>query len=130
MKRRNARRMLWILTLLVLPVPFYLGEPELAPVSRLAFLSSLMGAVWLAEGGWAVRTFALLGVALALLYTGALWLVAFWIARSLDGLRAPSTRVALLAAIALGLVLSSFTELYDTPLSSERPRSNVFQLFE
>ena len=58
MSARNIRRLLFATALLAAPIPFYLGEPELAPVVRLAFLSALVASVFVAEvefGGVVVR---------------------------------------------------------------------------
>ena len=130
MTRRTAGRLLWIAALLTLPVPFYLGEPEFAPVVRLAFLTSLMSAVLVAEGGGTLGALAGIGMLQALLYAGFLWLAAALIARWLERLRAPGARGMLVAAIAIALFAVSLAEIYDTPLSSTRPRSNLTQIFE
>ena len=130
MTRRAAGWLLWIVAVATLPVPFYLGEPELAPVLRLAFLSGLMGAVLVAEGGGTLAALAGLGIAQTLLYAAAFRLVTALLARGLDRLRAPAARGAVVAVIAIALFAVSLTEIYDTPLSSTRPRSNLAQIFE
>lgn len=130
MTRRRARRLLWILALCLLPVPFYLGQAELAPVLRLAFLSGLLGAVWLEEGGDTLRLILLIGATQILLHGGLLWILAWGVSRAIDALRTPAARTAITLALASLLLLASFTELYKTPLSSTRPRSNVLHLFE
>jgi hypothetical protein len=128
--RRTAGRLLWIVTLLTLPVPFYLGEPELAPVVRLAFLSALMSAVLVAEGGGTLGVLAGLGIAQTLLYAVVFRLVAAWVARGLDRLPAPRARSAVVVIVAIVLFAVSLAEIYDTPLSSTRPRSNLTHIFE
>jgi hypothetical protein len=55
--------------LATMPVPFFLGEIEWAPVLRLAFLSSLFWLVLIAEGGRTVILFATLGLVQMVLYT-------------------------------------------------------------
>jgi hypothetical protein len=128
--RTTIQRVLWIAALLLLPIPFYLGEPEQAPVLRLVFLTGLLCAVMLAEGGGTLAVLVGLGVLQALLWGGALSLLAALMARTLERVHAPALRTAVVAAIALGLVAASLTELYDTPLSSTRPRSSLLQIFE
>lgn len=130
MTRRRARWLLWIVALCLLPVPFYLGEMELAPVLRLAFFSGLLGAVWQAEGGDTLRLLLLIGLVQTALYAGGLWILAWAVSRAIDTLRAPAARTGAVLALASVLLLASFTDLYRTPLSSTRPRSNVLHLFE
>lgn len=130
MTRPAIQRLLWITALLVLPIPFYLGEPELAPVLRLSFLTGLLGSVLFAEGGPTLGLLVGLGVLQVLGWAAALGLVSTVIARTLERVHAPVVRTAVAAVIAAGLVAASLTELYDTPLSSTRPRSSVLHLFE
>jgi hypothetical protein len=124
--KRNARWLLFATALLTLPVPFYLGEPELAPVVRLLFLTGLVGAVLAADGGGVTATLAGIGLVQVLFWSALLYGAAAAIAR-VGSLRA---RTAIAAAISLALLAASFTERYDTPLSSTRARSNLFQLFQ
>jgi hypothetical protein len=66
----TARRWLWIAALVTMPVPFFLAQVEWAPVLRLAFLSSLFGAVMLAEGGGTAILLGVLGILQTFLYAG------------------------------------------------------------
>ena len=128
--RPRSQRLLWITALLVLPVPFYLGEPETAPVLRLVFLTGLLAAVLLAEGGGTLALLVGLGILQALAWAGALRLLAALMAHTIERVHAPAMRSAVVAAIALGLLAASLTEIYHTPLSSTRPRSSVLHVFE
>lgn len=130
MTRTAVQRLLWVTALLVLPVPFYLGELELAPVLRLLFLTGLLAGVLLAEGGRTLALLVGLGLLQALLWATALGLVSALMARTLERVHAPALRSAVAVAIAAGLVAASFTELYDTPLSSTRARSSVLHVLE
>lgn len=130
MTRRTARRLLLAAALLTLPVPFYLGEVELSPVVRLAFLSSLLSSVALAEGGSTLRLLAALGVVQTLLYALLLWAFAALLAWLLGVLRPAALRGALVASLAIALLAMSLLPIYQTPLSSTRPRSNLVHLFE
>jgi len=60
--RTAARRWLWLAALATMPVPFYLGEIEWAPVLRLGFLTSLLSLVLAAEGGRTLIWIAGLGI--------------------------------------------------------------------
>lgn len=130
MTRRNMRRALFGVAILTLPLPFYLGDVELSPLLRLAFLSSLFGAVALVEGGATTGLLGALGAVQTLLGAALLWAGAALLARLIDALHTPSLRTALLASILGCLVIGSFFEIYTTSLSSTRPRSNVLHLFE
>ena len=130
MSRKAVRRLLFVVALLTVPIPFYLGEPELAPVLRLAFITSLMGRVLLAEGGGTLATLVGLGAAQILVWGGLLFVASALLAWRIDRLRVAPVRIAIVSAIAIGLLGVSLAPIYDTPLSSKRMRSNVLQLFE
>src|SRR5262245_65747727 len=80
--RLAARRWLWLAALATMPVPFYLGEVEWAPVMRLAFLTSLLSLVMVAEGGSALIRLCTLGIMQTALYTGLFMLAAGLAARA------------------------------------------------
>lgn len=130
MSTRNVRRLLYATALLTLPVPFYLGEPELAPVVRLAFLSGLITSVLVAEGGGVNAMLAGIGIVQVLVWAGLLFAAAALLARGLARIPTAGVRTGVAAALAIALFGASLTDLYDTPLSSSRARSNLFQLFE
>ena len=126
MSRRGARRLLWIAALLTVPVPFYLGQPETAPVLRLAFLTGLLCSVAVAEGGRVLLTLCGLGFVQLLAWTALLRVGAGLVVRvSPDAARTP---VAL--ALVVGLCVVSTFEIYETALSSTRLYSSVWHLFE
>jgi hypothetical protein len=124
--KRGARWLLFATALLTLPVPFYLGEPELAPVLRLAFLTGLVASVFAAEGGGVTALLAGLGLVQGLAWSVLLFAAAAAIAQ----VGSARARAAIAAALSLALLAASFTDRYDTPLSSTRARSNVLQLFQ
>lgn len=128
--RPRIQRLLWITALCLLPVPYYLGEPEQAPVLRLVFMTGLLAAVLFAEAGGTLALLVGLGILQVLAWAAALALLTALMARALERVHAPAMRSAVAVAIALGLLAASLTELYDTPLSSTRPRSSLLQLFE
>jgi hypothetical protein len=128
--RRASRWILFGVLLLTLPVPFYLGEVEYAPVLRLAFLASLLSAVAVAEGGGTLSALATLGGVQVLVLGALLFLAAALLARLVSALPAPVWRTAAVAVLVTGLLCASAFEVYDTPLSSTRPRSNLAHLFE
>ena len=130
MSPKSTRRLLWLLVLATLPVPYYLGQAETAPVLRLAFLTGLLSSVVVAEGGAATASIAGMGIAQTLGYALLLSLAARLLVRALGLLPSASLRRALLTSVSIGLCVASLFEIYETPLSSTRLRSSVWQLFE
>ena len=123
------RAWIWVALLITAPVPYFLPEVESAPVLRLGFLTALMTAVYVAEGAGALLMVWVLAVAQLLLWSAFAWLVAAVAARGLAHL-VPGTRTAITLAIVALLGIASLFEIYSTPLSSTRMRSNLLQLFE
>ena len=113
-----------------MPVPFFLGEVEWAPVIRLAFLTSLFGLVLAAEGGRTVILFSTLGALQTALYMGLFFLVATFAARAIERISQPVLRSAAVGSAVLLLFVSSLLPIYQTPLSSSRLRSDLWHLFE
>ena len=130
MSRPAARRWLWLAMLATMPVPFFLGEIEWAPVLRLAFLSSLFWLVLIAEGGRTVILFATLGLVQMVLYTSLFFLAASLAARAFARIQEPPLRIAAVGTAMFLLVASSLLPIYETPLSSSRMHSNLWHLFE
>lgn len=113
-----------------MPVPFYLGEVEWAPVLRLAFLVALFAAVVLAEGGNTVTAMVVMGLAQVLAYGALFLLCADLVARAVGRIASPPLRVAAVGSAVFLLLASAMLPIYDTPLSSARARSTLWQLFE
>jgi hypothetical protein len=130
MTRKSTVRLLWLVTLATLPVPFYLGQLETAPVLRLAFLTGLLTSVVVAEGGTTIASVAGLGVAQTLGYAVLLRFAARLLARALDLLPTSHVRRVAVACLAIALCVASLFPIYETPLSSTRLRSSVWQLFD
>ena len=130
MPPRTARRWLWIAALLTMPVPFYLGAVERAPVLRLLFLSGLLGLVVAAEGGTTTGMLVVLGLLQAAVYAGLFLLAASLVARALARIASEPLRVAAVGTVIFLLAVSAVLPIYETPLSSTRMRSNIFEIFE
>jgi hypothetical protein len=126
-----ARRWLWLAALATMPVPFYLGEVEWAPVMRLAFLTSLVSLVMVAEGGSALIRIGTLGIIQTALYAGLFMLAAGLAARATSRIfREPPLRIAAVGTAVFLLFASSLLPIYETPLSSTRLHSDLWHLFE
>ena len=113
-----------------MPVPFYLGEIEWAPVLRLGFLTSLLSLVLAAEGGARLAWIAGMGIAQTATYTGLFYLAAALAARAIERIGEPPMRVAAVGTAVFLLVASSLLPIYETPLSSTRLHSDLWHLFE
>jgi hypothetical protein len=128
--RTAARRWLWLVALATMPVPFYLGEVEWAPVMRLGFLSSLLSLVLVSEGGRSLSWIAGMGIFQTLLYTGLFYIASGLAARGVERIGEPPLRVAAVGTAVFLLVASSLLPIYETPLSSTRLHSDLWHLFE
>ena len=113
-----------------MPVPFYIGELEWAPVLRLGFLTLLFAAVMAAEGGSTVIAMVALGFVQALVYAGFFRLCADLGARLLVRFAPEPLRAAAVGSAVFLLVATAQLPIYETPLSSARARSTLWQLFE
>jgi len=113
-----------------MPVPFYLGDTEWAPVLRLAFLTALYTLVLIAEGGRTVILLGVLGALQTALYTALFYLAAALAARAVERIREPPVRIAAVGTAVFLLVASSLLPIYQTPLSSTRLHSDLWHLFE
>ena len=113
-----------------MPVPFYLGEVEWAPVMRLAFLTSLLSLVLVAEGGSALIRICTLGTMQTALYIGLFMLAAGLAARGVMRIREAPLRIAAVGTAVFLLFATATLPIYQTPLSSTRLHSTLWQLFE
>jgi hypothetical protein len=128
--RTAARRWLWVAALATMPVPFYLGEIEWAPVMRLGFLTSLLSLVLAAEGGPKLMWIAGMGIFQTAVYTGLFYLAAGLAARAVERIAEPPLRIAAVGTAVFLLVASALLPIYQTPLSSTRLHSDLWHLFE
>lgn len=122
---QTARRVLFALLLITLPLPLAALAPTLAPTLRYWIYALAITALALGEGAAGVVPLILgLMWAHALAYTLACWLAARVLARALGRLdpRPRAAAVALAVAIALALALSF--PIYRTPLGST-PTANL-----
>ena len=130
LSRRAAGRVLFLAAAAALPLPWYLGEMESAPLARLAFFTSLVGSVLAVEGGRTTALIFALGLAQTVAWGAALRLVAALVARALAGLRSPAWRTTIVAALAIGMIGAALLPIYRTPLSSQRARSSLLGIFD
>lgn len=129
MTPRATRLLLWLAAFATLPVAYFLPEGEIAPALRLAFLTGLMSVVYIAEGPGRLASSWILAIGQLVVWCGLLYLGVRVVARLLGSLSDSARRVAVLALVVL-LFGVSYMEIYSTPLSSSRLRSNISGIFE
>jgi hypothetical protein len=129
--RRTSRGLLWLVFLVTVPVPYYLGGFEVAPAARLLFLSGLVLGVVATEGTAGYQgLFALLAAVQAVLWPLALFAAAWLAAEMLQRFAPERLRMGLLAGAAATLIALALLPLYSTELSSRGPTSNLAGLLE
>ncbi len=129
MSEKWARRILWGVLLLTLPVPFWFLGPGWAPSLALLEISAYLLPVWLTDGGPGVRL-ALSAIGLqGLFWAGVLYglsrLLASLLTRLGDG-RAPLLGVGIAVAC---LFLLSFFEVYLSPVIARGAPVNLFGVY-
>ena len=126
MSRSRAKWWLWIFLLVALPVPYYMGDTELAPTLRLIFLTSLYVGIALEEGlTGTTAIFTQVAAGTAAVYMALLLGVAAVLSRLIWRLESTVARRACVLGLAGLLLGASLFEIYDTPLSSSRMRSSI-----
>ena len=128
MTPRTARRLLWLVLLLTVPLPM-LGFGALVPVARYLLLAGVTAGLIVTEGMGAVPGQLLaFFLAHALLYAGLAWLAAYAVVRLLGGLGPRSVAPATLGLVAVCLLVACTWELYVTPFASVSPRANLLHV--
>jgi hypothetical protein len=130
MSRSAARWLLWLVLLITLPVPFFMGAQGLVPPIRVLFLAGIAAGMLLTEGAQGTAgMFAGLGVAQALIVVLLTLGLAALLARLIHRWLPQRLRTPVVILIAVSLLGVSLMPIYDTPLSSSRMRSSVLQAF-
>ena len=126
MSRSGAKWWLWAVLLIALPVPYYIGDTELAPPLRLIFLTGLYAGIALEEGlAGATAIFAQVAAGTVAVYLALLLGAAAVLSRLIWRLKADVARRACVLVLGGLLLGASLFEIYDTPLSSSRMRSSI-----
>jgi Protein of unknown function (DUF3604) len=108
---------LWLLLVVAVPVPFFVGEGRNATIGVVAALAARMAAAWLLDGGPITRLLAMLAVVQAVGYLVLAWLVVWALEAGLRRL-APRAVPALtrLAGVAAVVVAIAVTAVASRPL--------------
>jgi hypothetical protein len=131
MSVRAARRLLWLVSVFVVPFPFFLVETGRVPVARLLQLAAAAFVMMLAEGtSGQIGTLTALLLGQAAVFLVLLWLGASVLAR-LAGRFSPRRRlVAVLGVVLAGVVAASFADLYRTPFRTRSLSANLLRVYE
>jgi hypothetical protein len=126
-----ARWVLWVVFVLVVPLPFYLVQTGTVPAARIGMLAGVHVALVAAEGAQGTAgILAAILVAQAVVYGALLWWAAHRISRLLA--RAWPRRIgAATAALVVACVLVAVSfDVYRTPFRARSLRANLLQVFE
>ena len=126
--RKRARRCLWLVLCLTLPLPFWTSTAGFAPPVRPLFVSTLIGGIALGAPNGPLPFFLAALLTQAVVGIGLMYLLARLLLRVLaesDG----AIRARRLAAIVLSLLVMSLFSIYRIPLGSSGTRANLLGLF-
>ncbi len=131
MTRRTSQWALWLTSVIVVPVPFFLIESGWVPTARLLQLGGVCFALMITEGTQgAVPPVTALLLAQAGFYIVALWLVSTLLVRAVSK-RAPRALAATTAVLVAGGLLAGATlEIYRTPFRSQSLSTTLLHAFE
>lgn len=122
------RRLLWLVLLVVLPLPYWVFEPGRAPTVWLAEVCAFVLAMLVAEGGFVTQIVATLLVVQTLLFAGLAYLLARGATRLVTRLPEARRTGATLAVAAL-LLATSLLPIYRSPLVAGGATVNLIGLF-
>jgi len=125
-RERAWRWVLFVALVVLLPVPMLLFDGRV-PTANLYLMSAVCAAVWAHEGAAGpVRTVTLLLAAHAVLYTIALWGMAWVTDRGLARLSPRARRVCVLVPVAVATAVALTTAVYVTPFG-RAPRATLLE---
>jgi len=131
MSPRAARRLLWLVFVVALPLPFYLVETGRMPAAALLQTAAYVLAVIAREG-----TQGQIGLIAAILIgQGMFWVIMLWVAawmatRLLARLPPRAIAAVTLSTVAVVLLLASSLEVYRTPFRARSLRATLLSVYE
>ena len=124
-----ARRTLWLLLLLTVPVPMWFLGLGRAPTLALFEISIYLIPVWLEEGGPGGELALMAFGAQAVLWALALYFVARVLVRILGGASSGQVPVLGVAVISVALLVLSLFPVYVTPVIARGAPVNIFSVY-
>lgn len=123
-----ARRLLWLLMLLALPLPLLIPGGGLIPAARMLLLGGLCVGMGIAERGSEIAGILASAFLLhAVLYAALLWCAAALIARFLARGSPRSRTYFVLTCAGLLLAWATLTRPYETPYARS-PHGNLMEV--
>ena len=130
MQHQGITRLLWLTSLVTVPVPYFAVERGCEPVARLLVFATITSAAALSDPDFAAGMFAGLFVVQSLCYAGLLYVVARALARRLSVIASLPIRRVLLAAVLAALLGLGLSGTFVMPFARSRSRGSVFDLFD
>lgn len=122
------RRLLWLVLLVVLPLPYWAFEAGRAPTVWLAEVCAFVLAMLVTEGGMVTQIVATLLTAQTLLFAGLTYLLARGTTRLVTRLP-DARRTGVTLAVAALLLGASLLPIYRSPLVAGGATVNLIGLF-
>lgn len=129
MSPRSSRWILWLCTLLTVPVPFWAFEGGRVPTAWLLELAVFTGALLLSEGGTVTAIAFSLFLGEAILAGAVFFFLARFVTRRLSR-PASGVRTGVFAAIIAALLALSALDVYRTPFVAQGAPVNLVGIFE
>lgn len=130
MSPRAVRRLLWVASLFVVPLPILALGPGLVPAAHQLELGLLALAFGVLESMQGVTlTLAMAFLIPGAIYAALLWVAAWVAARVLARLPATTRTRAALLLVMLGVAFAVAEPIYETPFSSRSAHSNLLGVY-
>lgn len=128
---RTPRRILWIASLFLVPVPLWIFAMALVPTARLVELAIIVLITIAVEGPGGVGPLILaLFLGHAALYAILLWMATWLLCMIVDKIYRPALG-PLCALLILGAVLWSLSlPVYTTPFHANLPHSTLWEVYQ
>ena len=130
MRYRGIRRLLWVTSLLTVPVPYFAVEGGREPVARLLVFATITSAAALSDPDFAAGMIAGLFVLQTVCYGGLLYVLTRALARRLAGIASVTIRRVCLAAVLAVMLGLGLAGTFVMPFSRSGGRGSVLDLLD
>jgi hypothetical protein len=130
MQYHGLTRLLWLTSLVTVPVPYFAVERGYEPVARLLVFATITSAAALSDPDFAAGMFAGLFVLQAFGYAGLLYAGARVLGRRLSAIASGPVRRGLLAAVLVALLGLGLSGAFVMPFARSGSRGSVLDLLD
>lgn len=130
MRQRSITWLLWLTSLVTVPVPYFAVERGCEPVARLLVFAAATSATALGDPDFAARMFAGLFVVQAVAYAGLLYAGARVLGRRLSTIASVPVRRGLLAAVLVALLGLGLSGTFVMPFARSGSRGSMLDLLD